>query len=208
MTSANTSGFQETPWEPTVYLTGNKDSNQVQQNAAAQYTKIYGGSPTVTHGSPPSAGTNDAAPVPSLAAAYTQAPDFVPNAPPMSGGGNGGNTPSSDVPFFIDLAALRAAEQQCLNATQNAIAGYETLTSTVSSAMASTTIFGQEVDNDQLDPDAKQFAKSIGPGMTTVLHFVGSVIEGMGQFNALLNNTGQMYTYTDSNCAFPSDLAP
>lgn len=200
MTSANTSAYQGTPWEPTVYLTGNKESNKAQQSAAAQYTKTYGGSATVSSQSAPSSGPSYEAPIPSLAAAYQQAPDFVPNAPPS--GGSGGSTPSSSDPFFIDLAALGAAEQQCLNATQNAIAGYETLVSTVSSAMGSSTIFGQEVDNDQLDPQAKQYAKSTDAAMTQVLHYVGGVIEVMGQFNAMLNNAGQMYTYTDSSSAF------
>jgi hypothetical protein len=202
MASANTSAYQGTPWEPTVYLTGNKESNQAQQSAAAQYTKTYGGSATVTHQGAPSSSPSDEAPIPSLAAAYQQAPDFVPNAPPSGASGNGNSTPSSSNPFFIDLAALGAAEQQCLNATQNAIAGYETLASTVSSAMGSSTIFGQRVDNDQLDPQARQYASSTDAEMTQVLHYVGGVIEVMGQFNAMLNNAGQMYTYTDSSSAF------
>jgi hypothetical protein len=205
MASANTSAYQETPWEPTVYLTGNKDSNQAQQNAAAQYTKIYGGSATVTSQSAPSSGPPYEAPIPSLAASYQQAPDFVPNAPSGASGGGTGSTPSSSDPFLIDLAALGAAEQQCLNSTQNVIAGYESLRSTVSSAMGSSTIFGQEVENDQLNSDAKQFANSIEPAMTMALHYVGGVIELMGQFNALLNNAGQMYTSTDYNSAFASE---
>jgi hypothetical protein len=205
-----TSAYQQTPWEPTVDLTGNKDSDQAGQKAAAQYTGIYGGSPTVTDQSPPP--PRDASPaataVPVLNPAYVQAPDFVPNAPPDSGGGtsaDAGGASSSD-PFYIDLGALLTAEQQCMNATLVAVEGYEILVNTVSAAIASDTIFGQHADgqDNQLNSEGQQFAATTDPQMQQLLNELGGVIEMMGQFNAMLNNAGQMYTYADDSSAFPS----
>jgi hypothetical protein len=208
MTSPITSLYQGTPWEPTVYLTGNKEANQAQQKAAAQFTSVYGGSPTVTSQGAPQSSPGSGAKVPTLTSAYQKAPDLVPNKPPSPSGGAGspGGATSSSDPFSIDLGAALTAEQQCLNATQNAIAGYETLVTTVSPAMGSGSIFGQHADGngDQLDPEGQQFAASTDPQMQQLLNAVGGVIGMMGQFNAMLNNAFQMYTWADYSSAFPA----
>jgi hypothetical protein len=221
MTSAITSAYQDTPWEPTVYLSSNKDANQDQENAAKQYTGIYGGSYTTTNESAPTASPGAGAPIPNLGPAYQQAPDLVPNKP---GGGAGAGAPpsGSSNPFYIDLGAVRTTEQQCLNATSEASAGYETLKSSVTGATSSSTIWGQDVENteplqggrsgsgpvitsyDKLDSEGKSYAATIDPAMQQLLNQVGGVIEMMGQFNALLNNGLQMYTYTDDSSAFPA----
>jgi hypothetical protein len=211
MTSPIKSAYQNPAWAPTVYLTGNKNSDDAAQKAAAQYTSVYGSSPTLTHqGAPPDV-TNQSAPgaatqVPTLAAAYQHAPDLGPNAPPASGGGapGGGPTPSSD-PFYVDLGAVLTAENQCLNATQNTIAEYESLVATVKAAINSSTVFGQHADGngDPLDPEGQQFAASTDPQMQQLLNQLGGVIGLVGQINAALNNAGQIYTWTDYSSAFP-----
>jgi hypothetical protein len=221
-TTPITSAYQDTPTEPTVYLTGNKDANQAQQKAAAWYTRIYGGSATVVHGSAPSESPGSGATVPALTTAYQTAPDFVPNAPPAPNPDGGGPAvPSSSDPFYVDLGALRTAEQTCLNATRATIQAYQTLLNTVSPAISSGTIFGQDVEDtlyttgggknlgpmktayDQYDKEGQQVAAATDPAMQQLLYEVGGVIELMGQFNALLNNAGQMYTWTDDQSAFP-----
>src|SRR5258708_31053605 len=128
MTAPIASAYQDNPWEPTVYLSGNKDANQAQQKAAAQYVQHYGGSPTVNPDSPPTSSPGPGAPVPGLHHAYLQAPDLVPNKPGGGSAGAPGPPPggSSD-PFYIDLGAARATEQKCLNATSEVMAGYEAL---------------------------------------------------------------------------------
>jgi hypothetical protein len=224
MTTPITSKYQTDPWEPTIYLTGNKDANQDQQKAAAQYTSIYGGSPNVVNGSQPSGPTPQWAPVGDLSTAFTQAPDLVPTPPSNSTSGTSGSAALGDTkPFYIDLGAARSAEQQCLNATSAAVSGFEALKATVGSAIDSGTIYGQDVENteainygeggkmpqniqttyDQLDQEGQAYAASADPAQSQLLAGCMAVIELMGQFNAALNNSFQMYTYTDANCAFP-----
>ena len=220
MTSPITPATPATPWEPTVYLTGNDQANSDQLAAASKYTSIYGGTYTQTHAPAPQASPGQGANVPGLATSYTRAPDLVPNKP---GGGSKGSPSAaagSSNPFYVDLGAVRAAEQTCLNATSDAIVGYDTLKSTATAAISSPYIFGQDVETtrnsgsghisgplvtayDKLDPEGKQFAASIDPAMQLLLAEVGGVIEMMGQFNAMLNNAGQMYTWTDYSSAFP-----
>jgi hypothetical protein len=220
MTDPIKSAYQDPAWEPTVYLTGNKQANQDQRDAASKYTSVYGGSYTTTSQSAPKDTPGPGAKVPDVAAAYTQAPDLVPNPPAPAGSGSPGPSSGSSNPFYIDLGALRTAEQKCLNATSDAMNGYDTLKSTATAAISSPYIFGQDVEAtsyqhagrdtgplvtayDQLDPEGQQFAASTDPAMQQLLAEVGGVLVMMGQFNALLNNGGQMYTYTDDSSAFP-----
>jgi hypothetical protein len=136
----------QNPWEPTI----NSSSTQDEKNAAAQYTSVYGGSPT---GATPSGPTLlDSYGVPDLGMAYQQSPDLVPNAP-----GGGGTTSPSELAgavayvlqyspnFGIDLAALLSAEQAVLDKTSATVTEYENLKSLVTNAASSSSIFGQNV---------------------------------------------------------------
>jgi hypothetical protein len=125
--------------------------------------------------------------------------------------------------FTIDLGALKTAEQSFLDATTASVNAYETLKPIVTNAINSDTIFGQNVayvssnsgytslaaggfgettTPDPLNDEGKQFAASIGPELHNLLVSAAGVLELMGGFSAMLNNAGQMYTYTDSSAAF------
>jgi hypothetical protein len=235
MTEALKSSYEGTPpaFEPTVDLSA-KDAGD-EKKAAAKYTSIYGGSPQfINHPDSTehlrnSPGTYVDTKVPVLATAYTDAPDLVPTKPPgQTGSGSPGAAGGSASPFYIDLGAARAAEQTCLDATSRAMEGYDTLKRTVTTALNSNSIFGQEVGKtprinpggepgqgppgnlppptfpDKLDSEGRDFAASINPQMQSLLAQLGAVIEAMGQFDALLNNSFQMYAYTDHSSAFPT----
>jgi len=209
---------QSEPWEPTV--TKGKGSGD-ESTAANQYTGIYGG--TYQTGTQP--GSSGPAPtsvaVPTLAMAYTTAPDFI----PVPGGGTAAQTASGGVIgdlISVDLGALRATEQGILSATSEVVDAYQNLNVTVNDLTTYGDTFGQYVgtlqrnnpDNkagsmeattviyDNLDSEAQQFATDITAEMTQVLQAVGNTIEVIGQFTALLNAAGQMYTETDYLSAF------
>jgi hypothetical protein len=65
--------------------------------------------------------------------------------------------------------------------------------------------YGRE---DPLNKEGQAFAASTDSGMTQLCASICAVLELCGVFTALLNNTGQMFTYTDSNCRFPPMLNP
>jgi hypothetical protein len=209
---------QSEPWEPTV--TTGKGSGD-ESTAANQYTGIYGGTYQTGTGSGSSGAAPTAVPVPTLAMAYTAAPDFI----PVPGGGTAAQTPSGgmvDDLISVDLGALRATEQGILSATSEIVEEYQNLTVTVNDLTTYGDTFGQYVgtlqktnpDNkagsmqattviyDDLDTEAQQFATDITAEMTQVLQAIGNTIEVIGQFTALLNAAGQMYTETDYLSAF------
>lgn len=220
MTQPIAPAYQSTPWQPVIDTSAAKAELQDEQKAAAQFTSVYGGSPIETpHPAPSSPGAGS--PVPNLQTAYSDAPHLV----PVQGSGNSSSAASVALAeaFSIELGTLRASEQTSLNATAAAIDGYDTLKSTVNSAISSDSIFGQSDtvptvgppgraqaafgpsgDLDPLDSEGQQFAASIDPQMQKLLFQVGAVIEAMGHFNAMLNNAGQMYTDADYNSAFPT----
>jgi hypothetical protein len=213
------SAYDNDPWEPTVY-TGSDQSDQ--QSAAAQYTQIYGGSVTTQSGSPPSGGSNPkSAKVPTLSAAYTQAPDIIPNSPGDSGGSSSTNSAElwEAIPSYIELPALRSAEQTFLNSASTLMEAYQTLKSVVNNAIDSPNTWGQEVGVpispadqstwaahhgavDPLDSEGQAMADSTNPQMQQALVASAGAIEAIGMFNALLNNAGQMYGYTDQQSSF------
>jgi hypothetical protein len=147
-------------WEPTI----DSNSTQDEQNAAAEYTKVYGGTSNTTVTLPDgtvltlnqNTGTiipagpalNSWYPVPGLSMAYIQSPDLVPTA--MSGGSSGDSpgpetVAQLDPAFNIDLAALMSWEQYILNVTSNVVDEYQNLRQTVGAAMFSSSFFGQNV---------------------------------------------------------------
>jgi hypothetical protein len=204
-----------TPWEPVI------DSNSTQDeiNAAAQYTAVYGGSPLSS--APADSGPSMLASynIPDLAMSYTKAIHLM--AVPQDGG-SGGSPP---VPWgvidsyplvHIDLAALLDTEQTCLNMTSDTIDAYNTLRSAVTNATTSD-VFGQYCGYqrfnmgasavtvtyyDQFDKEAIKFAAAVIPQIEYLMQTIGGIVEIMGTFAALLNNAGQMYSYTDRSAAF------
>lgn len=221
MTGPAKSKYQGIPWQPTV-----DSSNGDEKKAAADYTAVYGGTPVYGKSSddvpPPVA----AGSIPALAAAYTSAPDLVPVAPTGSSSGDAALDTRTGA-FSIDLGALLAAEQTCLTATTESVAAYEDIRRVVTAAIASPSLFGQnvgatgtninaggklgdetgrnaspETNWDDLDKNSVKFAASMNPQLHNLVVSAGNAIELMGHFAAMLNNAGQMYTSTDANSAF------
>jgi hypothetical protein len=147
---------------------------------------------------------------------------------PVDGSSGGSSTnQSNDLQggrFAIRLADLRAAETTCISATHTAIDGYGTLETKVINSIVNDFTFGQNVGSwsgkpspeavqwgaqgstftpDPYDEEAQKFAAAIDPQMKALLKSCAGVIEAMGGFTALLNNAGQMYTYSDYSSAFP-----
>jgi hypothetical protein len=223
MTDPIASQYDTNVWQPTVDSSSGDAKDQ--KTAVSEYDKTYGDAP---YTAPPSTGgsSSGSSTYYSLSMAYTAAPDLIPvaAAPPQS---SGSAAPLADM-FFVQLGSLKDAEQACLTATQSTVSQYQALSSVVGSAISSDSIFGQTVDTvtknngdnkaselepavqvtpDQLDSEGTQFAQSIIPAMQQLLAAAGNTIEAMGQFTALLNNAGQMYTDTDAQSAFPSSPA-
>jgi len=216
------SKYQSQPWQPNVDPTS-KDRKD-QQSAADVYTSLYGGSPTNNEEDKSKPLKESVVSMPDLSDAYSTAPDFVPSTADSSGGGSGaGGLPGGA--FSVDLGALRTTEQACMTATQTCTHGYEAVLKTVRQAINNPNLFGQNVgswqsgpdgklanetgrDGDQwklddLDSEAASFADAINPQLSKLMASGAGAIEVMGAFTALLNNAGQMYTYTDSTSVFP-----
>ncbi|MFG2525234.1 hypothetical protein [Streptomyces sp. NPDC048527] len=208
------SHYQTDPWQPNVDKSG-KDSS-VQEKAADAYSKVYGVDPTYgpADSSDPPAMVN----APELTMAWTTAPDLVPTVPPQ---GSGVTPPPDYTAFFVDLAAVRTAEQGFLDSTHTLQTAYEGLKQRVDASHSSQTIFGQNAgqwkffhDNPkgslEWEPDALaeggvEMANSINAQMSHTLQDVAGIVESFGMFTAMLNNTAQLYTEADATSYFPDD---
>ncbi|MEV6537138.1 hypothetical protein AB0M86_47665 [Streptomyces sp. NPDC051639] len=214
------SKYQATPWAPTI-----DGSNSEQKKAAEDYTNTYGGTPVADDPdkdkdddkTPPELSGNE----PILHMSYTEAPDFVPT--PRSGGTKGSSSAMESGAFHVQLSALRTTEQVCLDACSVVIGEFDTLKGQVEKASAEN-FFGQDAgqygvavttdaqsqlmphnetfDPSKYDAESKAFAESIIPKMKNLLNAVGNATVAMGQFPALLNNTGQAYATMDNASAF------
>lgn len=219
---AHKSKYQTDPWQPTVVTSSGDAKNQ--RIAAATYSAIYGGTPTVVDKEPKDNSTlpsENARKVPKLRQAYYTAPTLV-------GWDRTSDGPASDEAltggsFYVDLGALRTAEQTCLAASNTSVNAYEALRKTVQAAVSSPSIFGQMdgtfhpqqagtgsnapsipamVSFNPLNQEGRDFAASTNPQMEQLLQAAGGAIELMGVFNAMLNNAGQMYAQTDHDSSF------
>jgi hypothetical protein len=211
------SQYQATPWQPNVDPSS-KDSGD-EKKAASTYDDTYGGSYTTNGDSSSTSSATGSYDDPTLAMSYTTAPDLVPVTSSSSGSGS---APAAAPMFSVQLGVLRSSEQSCLDAVNASVQDYQSLKSTVSGAASSNSVFGQIVGKasdvnpdskagwlegtgptmDQLDSEGKNFAAAVVPQMEQLLQACGNIITAMGQFTALLNNAGQMYTDTDAQSAF------
>jgi hypothetical protein len=221
MTDPIRSQYQAHPWEPVI----DGDSSDDERKAAAAYTAVYGGTPRTVEDSGDDPDTTVTEAPYSVYTAYRTAPDLVPTAN-GTGGASGSAPPIREGAIAVDLAALRAAEQTCLDATSAVVDGYNVLHEKAEIAINSLSFFGQTVtttengfatnamaysqpiqDNvvdDDFDQEGVQFAASVNPQMSALLRQVGDLLTAMGAFNAALNNAGQMYAYCDHSSAYPS----
>ncbi len=207
------SQYQTDPWQPNVDKSA-KDSS-VEQKAADDYAKVYGVGPTygpADTGGAPLKMVN----APELAMAWTTAPDLVPTVPTPSVGGPPPPPPDYTA-FLVDLGAVRAVEQTFLNSTQTMQSAYEDLKERVDASQYSQTLFGQNAGQwqkfndalkwvpDPLDQGGVDMAASIEPLMSHGLQDTAGLIETIGMFTAMLNNSLQLYTEADSTSTFPDD---
>lgn len=225
------SKYQKTPWQPTVDPSSGDVSDQ--QSAISTYQETYGDAPYTPPSGSSTTATASSYWYPILSVAYSTAPGFVPleeTASHTHASGPPSSPPAAVAQeFSIRLGDLMAAEQTCLDATSKAADEYQRLSSVASGAIHSNSIFGQIVGTggggsgdprngdkkssfmggdsplkyDPLDSEGKAFAQTIIPQMEQILQAIGNTIETMGQFTALLNNAGQMYTEADAGSAFP-----
>jgi uncharacterized protein YukE len=215
---------QDEPWEPVI----DSSSSKAEKQAAAYYTDYYGGTPLAS-APDDGAGLLGSYNIPYLGMAYADPYPFVVNAPPGSGSSSPPQTNDSVVlatkpVVHIDLAALQATEQTCLNLTTDAMDEFNELREKVASATTASSFFGQlagyhtlantnstgtigaPVTNyDILDQEGQDFAKTMIPQLEYLMQQGAGIIELMGVLDALLNNTGQMYTSTDIFSAMELD---
>jgi hypothetical protein len=209
----------ESTFQPSVSSSDSDYSDEKQ--AVATYQSTYGIAGTSGGGNQaPLTGTP---PYPTLSMAYTTAPDLMPQPQTNGSSGSGSSAPEPQFPVFIELGTLMSTEATFLDATQALVNEYEnTLVPIVRSAMSSSTLFGQNVETstgvapgskaseiypteeaDPLDQEGVKFAAAVNPQMSYLLQQVGTMVEALGTFTAMINKAGQYYTDTDAQSAFP-----
>ncbi|WP_394427741.1 hypothetical protein [Streptomyces sp. SGAir0957] len=144
-----------------------------------------------------------------------------------SGGGDsppeGGTEPSGDL--RIDLGSVRTAETAMLTEARGAVAAYEEVRAKVASSKDS--VFGQgakepgryvwnpasqgsswqEGEDNPFAEAGETFAADMNPAQERALLQVGSALEKLGEYIALLNHGGQVYAHTDRESRFPAPPA-
>lgn len=168
--------------------------------------------------------------VPATHVAWDVPPSFNLDAKDMSPGGGGGpqevTEPSGDL--RVDLGAMRTAEKSMLTEARGAVAAYEDLRAKVAAAKGH--VFGQGAQdpNDHsgytslsagYDPQAgkshanpfaesgEKFAAEMNPAQDRALLQIGSTLERLGEYIALLNHAGQVYSESDRHSRFPEPPA-
>lgn len=159
--------------------------------------------------------------VPNVTVAWDVPPSF--NNPPPETGQQGDAGAGTDVPetppIRVDLSGVRGTENALLSAARTAVDAYQGLREHVLSVQDD--VFGQnetdlykdptsyatptQVVPSQIQPIAREFAASMNPAMEKALYFMGSTMELVGEYIALLNRTGQTYSEVDRNSRFPTE---
>lgn len=165
--------------------------------------------------------------VPDTEVVWDVPPSFNTDPTDLSGGGDGPEPeeitdPSGDL--RVDLGALRTAEKSMLTEARGAVDTYEEVRALV--AAVKDTVFGQGATDKyerggsnsnsmSYDPQegesvpnpfaatGETFAAEMNPAMERALLEVGSTIEKLGEYIALLNHSGQVYAEADRKSRFP-----
>ncbi|WP_328356094.1 hypothetical protein OG800_16060 [Streptomyces sp. NBC_00445] len=171
--------------------------------------------------------------VPTTEVAWDTPPSFNIKPTDLSSGGGGDEPPDQEVTepsgdLKIDLGAMRTAEQSILTETRGAVDKYEEVRTLVVSVQD--TVFGQtamdeyerqgdntgsqgynpQVGESYPNPFAEtgqKFAAEMNPAMERALLHVGSTLEKLGEYVAMINHAGQVYAETDRQCRFPDPPA-
>lgn len=168
--------------------------------------------------------------VPETHVAWSVPPSFNTDPTDLSSEGSGDKKeitePSGDLK--IDLGAMRTAEKAMLTEARGAVAKYEDLRAKVAAVKGH--VFGQgaQDENDHsgytslaagYDPQAgkthdnpfaataEKFAAEMNPAQERALLQIGSTLERLGEYIALLNHSGQVYAETDRQSRFPDPPA-
>lgn len=242
---AEKSKYQSDPWEPDAkgggveqkaaddYTKVYGDSNYTQPESPPTSTKVIDGKEvsgtedknggwTSDDGTlyMPKSGTIEhvSMTVPSVAMAYSIAPDLIPTDPDSSGD-SGTQPPLPDyASFTVNLGELRATEQTFLDSTATIISHYDALHTRVTDAINNPNLFGQNAGvsttldqfsggtsltnshwiADENAAGGAETAASTNLRMTQILQSIAGLTEAMGVFTARLNNAGQLYADTDA----------
>lgn len=165
--------------------------------------------------------------VPEVEVAWEDPPSF--NTDPTDLSSDGGSEESDEVEtsgdLRIDLASMRTAETSMLTEANGAVTKYEELRTLVASVKD--TVFGQEATETKesgggynslsgyTSPEkttsehpfaeaAGKFAAEMNPAQERALLQVGSALNKLGEYIALLNHSGQLYAETDRLSRFPA----
>lgn len=169
--------------------------------------------------------------VPETKVAWDVPPSFNLDPKDMSSAGSGDpeeiTEPSGDLK--IDLGALRTAEKSMLTEARGAVAKYEELRAKVFAVKGD--VFGQgakdpnpegsgytslgagydpRVGGEHDNPfaaTAETFAAEMNPAQERALLQIGSTLERLGEYIALLNHSGQVYGEADRQSRFPDPPA-
>jgi hypothetical protein len=137
----------------------------------------------------------------------------------VSGGGGGGDNRGIVGIVRADLKAMRDTETTMLTDANVAVSEYENVRMYTLDHMGS--IFGQAAtghieyrsnsqggvsqtqEPNEFRASAKKFAATMNPAMERALEQIGGVLEKMGEYIALVNQSGQVFAQADDTSRFP-----
>ncbi|MGI5230639.1 hypothetical protein [Actinoallomurus sp. CA-142502] len=175
---------------------------------------------------PPNLGNTDS---PELKVAWDKRPSF--NAAPKDiKEGNGGNAETKDAggdaqDFSVNFGTLGTQVTSMLNQAKSLVTQYESLRTHVLASEGS--VFGQNsmlpgtkgiydswshtwtAGDDTPSPTvfaepAKEFAAKMNPAQEKGLQGIGAALELVGEYIALVNHSGQVYSAADRQSLFPA----
>ncbi|MBD0736463.1 hypothetical protein [Streptomyces sp. CBMA29] len=166
--------------------------------------------------------------VPTDKVVWSTPPSF--NTDPTDSGSDPGSGPDPNsyeaaADLKIDLSAVRVAEKSMLTESRGAVDRYEELRKRVMAVKGH--VFGQgaqdknaegeghtslssgydpSVGKSHANPFAEtgeKFGADMNPAQDRALLQIGSTLEKLGEYIALLNHSGQVYAHTDRESRFP-----
>ncbi|MFF4243532.1 hypothetical protein ACFYY2_03550 [Streptomyces sp. NPDC001822] len=180
----------------------------------------------------PDAGKDLSHLVPTMGVGWTAPPSFNLDPNGGTGGGQSVGTVADSGPILFDAATVRATENTLLTQGRNAVANYETLRARVDAVVHSAAFWGpkhpdspvaamntgsatpntgyyqSQKDRDDGDTETlaqigDEFARHIGPAMQKALAMQSNALELLGNYVAMINNSGQSYGRVDRASRFP-----
>ncbi|MFH9106417.1 hypothetical protein ACH4LN_06100 [Streptomyces albus] len=175
----------------------------------------------------PDKGKDFSGEVPALDTAWDKLPSFNDKPPLEEQSGGGGEKPtfSPDTNFTFKAGEVREAEQSMLNSTRTAVNGYEELRtkflaekdhvfgqglrheydteSAIPVSMGNGMGSDRQHHNEPADFNGDEFGATMVPMMEKALAQVGSVLAATGEYIAMINIAGQMYSQADRESRFP-----